>query len=126
MFKNVKLNINLVDTVFTSVPSILGEDFFVFFDQIVAFFELGDINREVIPGGAVHTQHFKRGRRAALFEKAVNLEAFRISVITKNLPQSRRIAMEISYNRLVGRKELLELARAKLTLGRANRFVRQS
>ena len=126
MFKNVKLDINLVDAVFTGISSILGENFFVLLDQIVTFFELSDVNREVIAGGAIHTQHLKRRRRTALFEKTVNLEAFRISVITKNLSQSRRIAVEISNNRLVRRKELLELARAKLTLGRANRFVRQS
>ena len=85
----------MVNAVLASVSSIILEDFLILFDEIVALFEAGDVKGKVIARSLIEAKHFERSSRASLLIEAMNFEAFRLGVMSKNLTESFGVAMEV-------------------------------
>lgn len=115
---------DLVDTVLASIGGIIVEDFLIFFDEVVTFFETGNIKSEMVSGGLIHTEHLKRSSRATLFVETVNLEALRLGIMSENLAEIFRITMEVGNDGAGFCEKFVEFILGKLAVNGPDSVVR--
>lgn len=111
---------------FASVSRVILEDFLILFDKVVAFFQTSDIESEVVARGLINAQHLERRGRAALLIEAMNLKAFRLSIVRENLAKSFGIAVEIGNDGFCFSENVVEFILGELTVGCADGVIRQS